>query len=216
MDAIRVEDFNCYEGGIGGRINADQVTTGSAAFMNLQGIRIPDDMNMKNAVFTAINGNLAAMFAIEYLPVNSVQSALISMLKWRIKLFFAMRDFNITPLMLEQKFRVSLEGIEYMQARDSYTISDSYSGRQGRMAALLAREGLGPFAEAITGGRLLKTAALVATAVSVISAALGLLYMFYICWNGSFLSARPGNLLLFMISSLAAVVIACGYVKCRK
>ena len=216
MEAVRVEDFECFEGGVGGRINGELVVSGSAAFMNLLGIRIPDDMNMKNAVFTIINDKLAAMFAVEYLPVNSVQGALISMLKWRIKLFFAMRDFNITPLMLEQKFKVSLEDIEYIQTKDSYNISDSYSGRQGRMAALLTREGLGPFAEAITGGRLLKSASLIATAVSVISAAIGVLFMFYMFWNGSLLSAKPGNLIMFMLSTLAAVLIVCGYVKCRK
>ena len=216
MRTVKVENFACYEGGVGALIQGENIITGSAAFMNLQGIRIPDDMNMKNAVFTAVNNELIAMFAIEYSPINSVQTALISMLKWRIKLFFAMRDFNVTPLMLEQKFRVSLEDIEYIQAKDSYSISDSFSGNRGRMAALLAREGLGPYAEAITGGRLLKSAALVATAVSVISAALGVLFMFYMCWNGSFLSAKPGNLLLFMLSTLAAVIIVCGYVKCKK
>ncbi|MCL2125426.1 MAG: hypothetical protein FWH33_05495 [Oscillospiraceae bacterium] len=216
MELVDVEGFTCYEGGIGAMINGEQVMTGSAAFMHLLGIRIPDDMNMKNAVFTAIDSKLIAMFSVEYLPINSVQSALISMLKWRIKLFFAMRDFNITPLMLEQKFRVSLEDIEYIQAKDSYTISDSYSGRQGRMAALLTREGLGPFAEAVTGGRLLKSSALVATVVSVVSAALGVLFMFFMCWRGAFMSAKPGNLMLFMFSTLAAVLVVCGYVKCKK
>jgi len=171
---------------------------------------------MKNAVFTALDGVLTAMFVVEYTPVNSVQSALISMLKWRIKLYFAMRDFNVTPLMLQQKFKVSLEDIVYIQAKDSYSISDSYSGKQGRMAALLAREGLGPFAEAITGARLLRSAALVATAVSIVSAALGVLFMFYMFWNGAFLSAKPGNLFMFMLSTFAAVLIVCGYVKCRK
>jgi len=216
MEAVRVDDFKCFEGGIGARIQGEYVMTGSAAFMNLLSIRVPDDMNMKNAVFTAIDNQLIALFVVEYLPVNSVQSALISMLKWRIRLFFAMRDFNVTPLMLEQKFKVSLDDIEYIQAKDSYSISDSYSAGRGRIAALLAREGLGPYAEAITGGRLLRSAALIATIVSVVSAAVGVIFMFFMCWNGAFISARPGNLLLFMLSTLAAVLIVCGYVKCRK
>jgi len=216
MNKIKVEEFACYEGGIGARVRGERVATGSAAFMNLIGIRVPDDTNMKNAVYTSVENRLIAMFTVDYTPINSVQSALISILKWHIKLFFAVRDFNVTPLMLEQKFRVSLEGIEYIQARDSYSISDVSSGTQGRMAAVLTREGLGPFAEAVTGGRLLKSAAFVATAVSVISAAFGVLLMFYMCWSGAFLAARPGNLLLFMLSMLGAVLIVCFYVKCRK
>jgi len=216
MGVIKVEDFSCYEGGIGALIRGERVATGSAGFMNLLGFRIPDDMNMKNAVYTVVNDKLIAVFAMDYTPVNSVQGALISIIKWRIKLFFAVRDFNITPSMLEHKFRVSLEDFAYVQAKDSYSISDSYSGKEGRMAAVLTREGFGPFAEAVTGGRLLKSAAMVATAVSVFSAALGVIVMFYMCWSGAFVSARPGNLIVFMLSMLAAVLIVCGYVKCRK
>jgi len=216
MKKVRVEDFACYEGGVGALIRGERVATGSAAFMNLIGLRIPDDMNLKNAIFTAVDNSLVAMFAVDYSPINSVQSALISILKWRIKLFFAVRDFNITPLMLEQKFRVSLENVEYIQTRDSYSISDSNSGREGRMAAILTREGLGPFAHAITGGKLLKSVAFIATVISVVSAALGVLIMFYMCWSGAFLSAKPGNLLLFMLSMLLAVMVVCGYARVRK
>ena len=84
------------------------------------------------------------------------------------------------------------------------------------MSAVLTREGLGPFAEAVTSSRLLISATLVSTALSVISAAAGILIMFYICWTGAFMSARPGNLALFMLAMLAAVLIVCGYVKCKK
>jgi len=216
MRPIKVEDFACYEGGVSALIRGERVAIGSVGFMNLLGFRIPDDMNMKNAVYTAINDKLVAVFAVDYSPANSVQGALISILKWRIKIFFAVRDFNVTPSMLEQKFRVSLEDVAYVQAKDSYSISDSYSEKEGRIAAILTREGFGPFAEAVTGGRLLKSAALVATVASIVSAALGVIIMFYMCWSGAFLSAKPGNLMLFMLAMLAAVLLICGYVRCRK
>ena len=216
MNMVKVDDFACYETGVSALVRGERVMTGSSAFMDLLGIRIPDELNMKNAVFTAVNNKLAAMFAVEYTPANSVQGALISILKWRVKLFFAVRDFNVTPSMLEQKFRVSLEDIEYPQARDSYSISDSSSGREGRIAAVLTREGFGPFAEAVTGGLLLRIAARIATGVSVFSAAFGVLIMFYMCWTGSYVSARPGNLILFMLAMLAICLIVCGYAKVKK
>ena len=216
MSIINVDDFACYETGVSALIRGERVMTGSSAFMDLLGIRVPDELNMKNAVFTAINNKLAAMFVVEYTPANSVQGALISILKWRVKLFFAVRDFNVTPVMLEQKFRVSLDDIEYPQARDSYSISDSLSDKEGRMAAVLTRDGFGPFAEAVTGGMLLRTAALFATGVSVFSAAFGLIIMFYMCWTGLFVSARPGNLILFMLAMFAIVLFVCGYAKVKK
>ena len=216
MKTLPVEDFACYEGGIFGLVHGERVMAGSAAFIKLQHIEIPEEMNLKNAVYTAVDNALVAMFAINYNPQKSVQSALISILKWKIKLFFAVRDFNITPLMLQQKFRVPLEDIEYIQAKDSYNISDQKSGKAGRMSAVLIREGFSPFAEAVTGGKLLRTSALVAAVISVVSAAIGVLFMFYMCWHGAFISAKPGNLILFMLSMLAAVLVICGYAKLRK
>ena len=216
MSVIKVEDFTCNEGGVEALMRGEKVATGSAAYMNLLGIRVPDDMNMKNALYTAFDGKLVAVFALDYEPRVSVQGALISILKWRIKLFFAVRDFNITPLMLEQKFKVSLEDFEYVQARDSYSISDLSSEKEGRISAILMREGLVSFSEAVTGGRLLKAAALASTAVSVISAVIGVIFVFYMCWAGAFLSVKPGNLIVFMMSMLIAVFVVCGYARCRK
>jgi len=216
LSAMRVDNFECHESGIGALIRGEQVSTGSAAFMNLLGVRVPDDTSMKNAVYTAVNNRLVAMFAIDYKPLPSVQSALISMLKWRIDLFFAMRDFNVTPAMVGQKFKVPFDSFVFIPAKDSYKISDLYSGKTGRMAAVLIREGLNPFAEAITGGRLLKAAAFFGTVLSIVSAALGVLIMFYMCWTGSFLSASPGNLIVFMLCMLATVLIVCGYVRLKK
>ena len=216
LSPVRVEDFECHESGIGALIKGEHVSTGSAAFMNLLGVRVPDDTNMKNAVYTAVNNRLVAMFAIDYKPLPSVQSALISMLKWRIDLYFAMRDFNVTPAMVGQKFKVPFDSFVFIPAKDSYSISDLHSDKEGRMAAVLVREGLSPFAEAITGGRLLKSAAFFATILSVVSAALGVLIMFYMCWTGSFLSASPGNLVVFMLCMLATVLIVCGYVRLKK
>jgi len=216
MSVIKVDDFTCNEGGVEALMRGEKVATGSAAYMNLLGIRVPDDMNMKNALYTAFDGKLVAVFALDYEPRVSVQSALIAVLKWRIKLFFAVRDFNITPLMLEQKFKVSLEDFEYVQARDSYNISDLNSEKEGRISAILMREGLVSFAEAVTGGRLLKAAGLASTAVSVISAVIGVIFVFYMCWAGAFLSVKPGNLIIFMLSMLVAVFVVCGYARCRK
>jgi hypothetical protein len=216
LKPLKVEDFNCYEGGIGGRIHGEQVAAGSAAFMNLLGIRIPDELNMKNAVYTSVNNKLAAIFVIDYLPLKSVQGALRSILKWKIKLFFAMRDFNVTPLMLEQKFKISLKDVEFLQARESYDISEQKAEKSGRMAAVLNREGLAPFAEAVTGGKLLKTTSYVSTAISIFSAILGVLIMTYLFWMGAFVSANPGNLLLYMLAMLGIVLAVCGYAKFGK
>jgi len=216
LTPLEVESFECHESGIGGLIKGNKVVAGSAAFMNLLGVRVPDDTNMKNAVYTAVGGRLVAMFAVDYKPLPSVQSALISMLKWRIDLYFAMRDFNVTPAMVGQKFKVPFDSFVFIPAKDSYRISDLHSEEKTQISAILLREGLNPFAESITSSRLLRSAAFFASILSVASAGLGVLIMFYISWTGAFLSASPGNLVIFMLCMLATVLIVCGYVRLKK
>lgn len=213
MTLNRVEEFSCYEGGIGGLIKGERVITGSDAFMNLMGIRIPNSLNVKNAIFTAVNKKLIAVFVINYVPVKSVQNALVAVLKHRVKLFFAIRDFNITPIMLEQKYRVSIAHVEYIPIQDSYDISDGGNQEVKNVSAVLTRDGLGPYAEAITAGRRLRTTTFLAAVFSLITAGAGILLMFTICWSGSFASGSAGNLLLYMLSMLSAVLVVCGFAK---
>lgn len=216
LNLIRVEEFACYEGGIGGIIKGERVITGSAAFMNLMGIRIPTSLNMKNAIFTAVNKRLIAVFAINYVPIKSVQNALISVLRYRVKLFFAVRDFNITPVMLEQKFKVPVKDVENIPIQNTYELSDNAKQEAKRVSAILIREGMGPYVESITGGRRLRTTALVATVFSILSACAGMLIMFIISWAGSFSAARAGNLLLYMLSMLVVTLIICGFARYRQ
>jgi cation transport ATPase len=216
ISLMRVEDFACYEGGIGGVIKGERVIVGSAAFMNLMGIRVPSSLNMKNAIFTAVNKKLIAVFAINYVPIKSVQNALISVLKYRVKLFFAVRDFNITPVMLEQKFKVPVNDVEYIPIQNTYELSDDAKQEAKRVSAILIREGMGPYVESITGGRRLRTTALYATVFSILSACAGMLIMFTICWAGSFGAASAGNLLLYMLSMLFVTLIICGFAKYRQ
>ncbi len=60
---------------------------------------------MKNAIFTAVNKKLIAVFAINYVPVKTVQNALVAVLKHRIKLFFAIRDFILRRSCLNKNLK---------------------------------------------------------------------------------------------------------------
>jgi hypothetical protein len=143
-----------------------------------------------------------------------VQNALFSVLRYRVKLFFAMRDFNVTPVMLEQKYKVPVDAVEYIPIQESYEISDATKHEAKRVSAILTREGLGPFVEAITGGRRLRSTALINTVFSLITAGLGMLLMFVIAWTGT--AASAVNLLLYMLAMLFAVLLVSGFARFRQ
>ncbi len=216
LSKLRVDEFSCYEGGIGGEIRGERIVTGSAALMNLQGIRVPASLNMKNGVFTAVDKKLIAVFTIDYVPVKSVQNALVSVLRHHVKLLFSVRDFNISPVMLEQKFKVPVDDVEYIPIQDTYDISDDLKLDTRRTAAVLTREGMGPYVEAIIGGRRLRLTSLVATILTLMTAVGGMVIMYTICMTGAFSAGSPGNLLLYMISMTVMVLIVCGFARYRQ
>lgn len=213
--ARRVDDFSCYEGGIGGVVDGERVLVGSGAFMNLMGIRVPDNININNAVFTAVNDELAAVFTLNYLPANSVQGALYAMLNTKMNMLLAVRDFSVTPNMIQQKFKVSMEGVEFIPAQTRYRVSDTGTAAKCGTSAVLCREGLGPFAEVIMRGRLLKLVTDVNTAISICGSAVGLLLMFFLCWTAAFASASAGNAFIFMMAVEACVLLMSQIVKRR-
>ncbi len=214
----RVDDFACYDGGgIGGLVEGQRVLVGTGAFMSLMGLRVPENLNVQGSVFTAVNDELAGVFALNYVPSNSVQSALVALLGTRTNLMMAVRDFNVTPNTVTQKFKVSMDGVGYLPVETTYELSqDRLSPGEG-VSAFLARSGLAPFAEVITRGRLLKIVTNVNTWVTGLGTALAMVIMFFLCWTGAFASATAGNIFLFMsVIGLAVYIISQGTRKRMK
>lgn len=200
-----LESFSVYEGGgLSGSVGSDRILVGSSGFMNLMGIRIQENMNIKNALFCAINGSLAGVFIIDYIPTRSVRNALLALLSHSMMTLFALRDFNITTMMLRQKFKIptgNAENIDVLTFADRYRLSDPPL-RKKLPAALIFREGLGPYASVVLGGRSLQTCVRIGTAIMIFGAILGAALMFYICSKGAFSAASALNTLIFMFAWL--------------
>ncbi len=197
--AVTPEEFRCHEGGgLSGRVNGEQVLVGSAGFMNLMGIRLPQNMSVKNAVCTAISGELVGVFTIEYIPVSSVQEALVTLLQGRTQPIFAIRDFNITPLMIRQLFRMPTDNFNFPTFRDRYRLANTAVNTTSPVAAILSRGGMGPLVDAAEAGRKLYTACRVGTVLSLLGTVIGMITMFLLCRVGAYDTANAGNVLSYM------------------
>ena len=197
--AVTPEEFRCHEGGgLSGRVNGEQVLVGSVGFMNLMGIRLPQNMNVRNAVCTAISGELVGVFTIEYIPVSSVQEALVTLLQGRTQPIFAIRDFNITPLMIRQLFRMPTDNFNFPTFRDRYRLANTAVNTTSPVAAILSRGGMGPLVDAAESGRKLYTACRVGTVLSLLGTVIGMITMFLLCRVGAYDTANAGNVLSYM------------------
>lgn len=204
----RVEDFCCHEGGgLTALINGEEVLCGNAGFMHLMSIRLPQKLSSKSSVFVSINGVLAGIFTVKYVPITSVQDALASLLHTRRDPIFAIRDFNITPLMIRQKFRMPTDGFDFPTFARRYEISAAEPSPQSLISAIISREGLGPVVEVSDRGRKLYIAAVLSTVLSVLCTLVGMTLMFTLCLSGSFDSATVGNLMTYMFLWLVPTII---------
>ena len=121
-----VDSFRRYEsGGLGATIRGDVVLMGSIAFMKLMRVRVPEGTRLKQAVYLSVNGELTAVFALNYAPAESVRAGLASVLRaGALVPVLATRDFMITPQFLKQRYKIPPEHIEFPIVEERAALSE--------------------------------------------------------------------------------------------
>ena len=200
------ERLCCYEGGgLSATIRGDQVLVGSASFMNLMEIPLPAGLNVKNAVFCAINGELAGIFALNYFLPDTVFPSLDAIIRENVGPVLATRDFNLIPAMLQQRFKLSADRMDFPPVERRRELSAPDQPHGDTLAAVLCREGLYPFAEAVVCAKRLRKATRIGALLCCVSSLLGLLLTGYLVYMSAYGSLSPLNLLLYLLMWLLPV-----------
>lgn len=207
------DHLQCYEGGgLSANIRGDQVLVGSAAFMNLMEVSLPVGLNVKNAVFCAIDGELAGIFALSYTLPDTVFPSIEELMREKVGPVLATRDFNLIPAMLKQRFKLAADKMDFPPVERRRELSDPDQSHSDQLVALLCREGIYPLAESVTGARRLRWATVVGAVLCCVGSTLGLLLAAYLVSAQAYGSLSPLNLLIFLITWLAPVWFLSGWV----
>ncbi len=202
----RAEHLCCYEGGgLSASIRGEQVLVGSAAFMNLMEVRLPQGLHVKNAVFCAIEGELAGIFALNYTLPDTVFPALDALMREKVGPVLATRDFNLIPSMLHQRFKLAADKMDFPPVERRRELSDPEQPHSAILTAVLCREGLLPCAEAVVGAKRLRWCARFGAALTCVGSVLGVLLAYYLTSVDAYGSLSPLNLLIFLVFWLAPV-----------
>lgn len=209
----RADSLQCHEGGgLSANIRGDQVLVGSAAFMKLMKVKLPQGLNVKCAVFCAIDGQLAGIFALSYTLPETAFPALEALLLEKVEPVLATRDFNLIPAMLQQRFKLAVSRMAFPPVERRRELSDPEREHDGVLTALLCREGLMPFAEAIATAKRLRWAARLGAGLCCAGSVLGMLLAAYLTSVGGYTSLSPLNLLIYMLTWLFPVWFLSGWV----
>ena len=210
----RIENFEAHDGcGMTAVINGEGVLVGNGGFMNLMSIRVPQKLNTPNSVFIAISGTLAGIFNLEYKATAKAQKALATLMTSHHEPLFAIRDFNLNPVELKRKFKISTDRMDFPKLSERFRISGMAPDEARKISAIAAREELGTYAEIANKGRRVYVAVNILTILSVAVSAIGLIIMFFLCWLGAFDSCSAANVLTSMLLWLVPTVIISGSVQ---
>lgn len=195
----QAERLCCYEGGgLSASIRGDQVLVGSAAFMRIMDVSLPQGLNVKNAVFCSIDGELAGIFALNYSLPDVVFPAVSALLQEKIAPVLATRDFNLIPAMLRQRFKLAADRMDFPPVERRRELSDPDQPHNTTLTAVLCREGIYPFSETVVGARRLRLAVRLNAVLASLASVLGLLLAAYLTGAGAVASISPVNLFIYL------------------
>ena len=196
----RVDDLQCYEaGGLSADIRGEQVLVGTSGFMTVMGIVLEGGLKVKKAVYCVINRRLQGIFFLVYEMSHYAKSAMTALVRGGVRPVLVTRDFNVIPSMLQTTFDLPVEEMEYPSIQRRRELSEPGQPHNAVLGALLTREGMGAYSDAVIGARRLHTVVKINAILAVIASAVGLVMAFLLTTLLAFDSLSPLTLLVFLL-----------------
>lgn len=209
MSLPAVEGFEFFEtGGMGAYVNGEKVLLGTANFILRMGIRVAEGINLKNGVFIAINMQFAGVFSIKYDAQPSVRRSLTYMVRHKIVPVLAVRDFNITPQLVETRFKLNPDNFGYPELEERIAYSAIRNTDMEEDCALLGVDNLHSFGEAISSGKRAHASLKLNRILGFLSSCIGMPLVFYLLFMQSYSTVTPFNMFYYMLLWLCPVLLS--------
>lgn len=192
------ENLQSYSGGIGAEVNGEAVLAGSLSFMQDMGVDMPEGTRVSQAVYVAIDGVLAGVFAISYNRSRSAAGGLATLSAYRgLTPLLTCGDVMLTESFLRGKFGINTRRMAFPDRSVRQTLLQKEPEEGAPALALTTREGLAGAAYAVTGARALRTATTAGVAVHMLGGIVGLvMILLLVIVNAEYL-LTPANVLLY-------------------
>ena len=210
LGALRAYD----EGGYSGEIGTDTVLVGTLAFLKRMGVHRESGARVRQALYVAINGELAGLVALRYEASTSVYRALKSLSGYGAPTpVISGGDVLITPAMLRAKFRLPLERLACPPLRERLQCAGITAGEEDLQGAVVAKGGLEPISAVCMGASALVTAVHTALVLSVLAGVVGMIVVFLLAVSNAMELVTCAKLfgfaliwgILFLIAALSVL-----------
>ena len=186
--------------GIRGIVQGHNVILGTQELMQAAQVSIPEGASVSQAVYCAVDGQLAAVFAINYSRTKAAAAGLVTLGSYRkIRPLLLTRDFLVDPALIKSKFSVRTRRYD-APSRAEKEVLETIPVQEDLVAgALVTQLHLSAAAYAVSGAKALRTASRWGTGLHIFAGLVGMLVMAALGYLGDLELLSPFNVLMYQI-----------------
>ena len=155
---------------------------------------------VSQAVYAAIDGQLAAVYAISYAKMRSAAAGLVTLSAYRkMTPVMLCGDFMLTESFIRAKFNVKTRRIAFPTREEQEQLKAYQPDPEEPVLALTTREELVGIAYVIAGARALRRSTKLGVSIHLIGGILGLIIMLALGFLGATELLTPTNVLLYQL-----------------
>lgn len=201
-------------GGIGAEIGSESVLVGSLRFMQSMGVEMPGGTRVSQAVYVAIGGDLAGVFALHYgVTRASVENMAVLCANRGVVPVITAGDFIITESFLRSKFRMNTAGVRLPSMSVRAQLEKKKPGEKALPAVLVKEPDFFLLVSAITGARALNMAYRTGLILTVFSSLMGMVIMGVLAGLSAGGIMSVANLTLFLLIWSVPMFLLTGWPK---
>ena len=195
---FEVENFRTYNGGLGGEVEGEPVLIGTHSFLRDMGVEVPAGTRVHQALYAAIDGELAGVFAVSYGKNRNSAMALGALCGYRnLTPELTCGDFMLTESFLRSRFGINTRRIAFPSLDMRKDLAAKKPEEESASLALTTADRFLGMAFAVSGARTLRTASILGVALHMGACVLGLVIVALLALVGAEELLTAENLMLF-------------------
>ena len=196
---LTAHDLRVVDGGLTGHVGSSYMVLGTGALMVNMGVTIPAERDSQVAMYLLADNQLAGVITLRYLPTKHTYKAMRLMRRMHMNAVIAARDFNVSPAMVEEEFDLRRGFADQPDPAGVDRLLNPNYAKGDAPAAILTREGAGPFMQVLRGADKLAGAVRSALTLGTFAGLLGMLIVFYLLYQNAADALPVMNILLYQL-----------------
>ena len=192
-------DVRLVEGGVTGAVGTSRIVLGTAALMVKMGVPIESGHKGQINMYLVVDNALAGVLTMRYQTTKNTYKAMRLMRRMHMNAVLAVRDFNISPAMVEEEFDLRRGFADQPDPAGVDRLLNPNYAKGDAPAAILTREGAGPFMQVLRGADKLAGAVRSALTLGTFAGLLGMLIVFYLLYQNAADALPVMNILLYQL-----------------